>query len=245
MEIITKEQLAGLKKLQEPFKESEISDLPKPTKKQTDDVKQDFKQGIRCEVCGGWHHRNVVHLKYVGHAALTKRLLEADPTWNWEPVAINEDGTPKLDKDSGMWGKLTVCGVTRLGYGDAQGKKGNNATKEIIGDFLRNAAMRFGAALDLWSKADLTRLDIEDEPEDDKPKPQRKKQPPAKKKEITAEYLESYIDEHIKGNNTPAQLENAWKLNIEPILKNYTETEQNKLHSVYTDALAYLKEDKA
>ena len=243
MEIITKEQLAGLKKLQEPFKESEISDLPKPTKKQTDDVKQDFKQGIRCEVCGGWHHRNVVHLKYVGHAALTKRLLDADPTWNWEPVAVNEDGTPKLDKDSGMWGKLTVCGVTRLGYGDAQGKNGPNATKEVIGDFLRNAAMRFGAALDLWSKADLTKNDIE---EDTPPsKPQSKEQPPAKKKDITAEYLATYIDEHIKANNTPAQLENAWMLNVEPILKNYTETEQNKIHSVYTDTLAYLKEGEA
>ena len=53
-----------------------------------------------------------------------------------------------------MWIKLTVCGVTRLGYGDAGGRKGSNAIKEIIGDALRNAGMRFGMALDLWSKGD-------------------------------------------------------------------------------------------
>ena len=54
-----------------------------------------------------------------------------------------------------MWIRLTVCGVTRLGYGDAQGKSGGNAMKERIGDALRNAAMRFGAALDLWHKGEL------------------------------------------------------------------------------------------
>jgi hypothetical protein len=54
-----------------------------------------------------------------------------------------------------MWIKLTVCGVTRLGYGHAGDKEGGDAIKEIIGDALRNAAMRFGAALDLWHKGDL------------------------------------------------------------------------------------------
>lgn len=60
-----------------------------------------------------------------------------------------------LDANGGLWIKLTVCGVTRLGYGDAQGKSGGDAMKECIGDALRNAAMRFGAALDLWHKGDL------------------------------------------------------------------------------------------
>jgi hypothetical protein len=45
--------------------------------------------------------------------------------------------------------------VTRLGYGDSQGKTGGNAIKEAIGDALRNAGMRFGAALDLWHKGEL------------------------------------------------------------------------------------------
>src|SRR6185369_5914650 len=123
------------------------SQLPKPTKQQTDDVKADYKQGVRCEICGGWHHPKVVHLSYVGHAALTDRLLDVDPLWTWEPFAVDAMGYPALDKDGGLWIKLTVCGVTRLGYGDAQGKSGGDAMKERIGDALRNAAMRFGAAL--------------------------------------------------------------------------------------------------
>jgi len=145
----------GLELLREPFAKQHISKLPKPTKQQTEEVKRDFKKGIRCELCGGWHHPNVVHLDYVGHAALTDRLLEADPLWNWEPLKISNEGVPVVDGDGGMWIKLTVCGVTRLGYGDSQGKVGGNATKERIGDALRNAAMRFGAALDLWHKGDL------------------------------------------------------------------------------------------
>jgi len=146
---------AGLALLRQPFDPKLISRLPKPTKAQTDAVKADYKAGVRCEICGTWHHPKVVHLDYVGHAVLTDRLLDADPEWNWEPAKTNDDGTPVLDKDGGMWIKLTVCGVTRLGYGDAEGKTGPSATKERIGDALRNAAMRFGAALDLWSKVDI------------------------------------------------------------------------------------------
>ena len=148
-------QTSGLALLREPFPAHQISKLPKPTKKQTDEVRNDFKKGIRCQVCGGWHHRDVVHLDYVGHAALTDRLLNCDPMWNWEPVAFTEAGTPATDANGGMWIKLTVCGVTRLGYGHSDGKKGGDAVKEIIGDALRNAAMRFGAALDLWHKGEL------------------------------------------------------------------------------------------
>lgn len=153
------EAVTGLALLRLPFPDHQISKLPKPTKAQTDKVRSGFKQGIRCQLCGGWHHKDVVHLDYVGHAALTDRLLDADPNWNWEPVAIDEFGAPKRDQTGGMWIHLTVCGQTRLGYGDAEGKSGGNAVKELIGDALRNAAMRFGAALDLWHKGDLHGLD--------------------------------------------------------------------------------------
>ena len=145
----------GLDLLRAPFPEHAISKLPKPTKKQTDEVRSDFKKGIRCQVCGGWHHPNVVHLDYVGHAALTDRLLDCDPRWNWEPLAFTDKGTPAQDENGGMWIKLTVCDVTRYGYGHPDGKKGGDAIKEVIGDALRNAAMRFGAALDLWHKGNL------------------------------------------------------------------------------------------
>jgi len=136
----------GLAKLREPFPAHQISKLPKPTRK-------DAPKG-RCQECGGYHGLPAFHLDYVGHAALTDRLLDADPAWTWEPLSI-ADGLPVLDPFGGMWIKLTVCGITRLGYGHAGDKQGGDAIKEIIGDALRNAAMRFGAALDLWHKGDL------------------------------------------------------------------------------------------
>lgn len=145
----------GLALLREPFPPHQISKLPKPTKAQTEAVKADFKKGIRCAVCGTWHHPDVVHLDYVGHAALTDRLLDADHAWTWEPLAMSPEGLPVLDGYGGMWIKLTVCNVTRLGYGHPDGKEGGNAIKEVIGDALRNAAMRFGAALELWHKGEL------------------------------------------------------------------------------------------
>jgi hypothetical protein len=163
------------------FPEHQISKLPKPTKAQTDAVKADFKAGVRCPICGGWHHPQVVHLDYVGHAALTDRLLDVDEAWSWEPVALDSNGLPAIDKDGGLWIKLTVNGVTRLGYGDAQGKTGGDAMKERIGDALRNAAMRFGAALDLWHKGDLHK-------DDDEP-PATKQVIEVKKESKTVEYL--------------------------------------------------------
>lgn len=136
-----------LENLLKPFSANEINKLPKPYSK--DSPKSN------CKECGGYHGLPAAHLDYVGHAALTKRLLETDLAWSWEPVAFGDDGLPKLDSQGGLWIRLTVCGVTRLGYGDSQGKPGPNAIKEAIGDALRNAGMRFGAALDLWHKGDL------------------------------------------------------------------------------------------
>lgn len=150
-----------LEKLRAAFPDHHISKLPKPTKAQTDAVRADFKKGIRCTLCGQWHHPDVVHLDYVGHAAATDRLLDTDLSWSWEPVAFGPDGLPVLDRNGGLWIRLTVCGVTRLGYGDADGKTGGNAIKEAIGDAIRNAGMRFGMALDLWHKGDLH---LDDEP---------------------------------------------------------------------------------
>jgi hypothetical protein len=139
--------LEALKKLREPFEKHQINLLPKPYKKESPPGK--------CSECGGWHGLPAAHLEYVGHAALTARLLDIDPLWNWAPLGLDAQGLPALDKDGGLWIRLTICGVSRLGYGDAQGKTGGNATKERIGDALRNAGMRFGAALELWHKGIL------------------------------------------------------------------------------------------
>jgi hypothetical protein len=153
--------VAALKRLREPFTGNALSKLPKSIQKAAPGEKPtylDCKPGTQASAdgvfCGGRHPRSI-HLDYVGHAALTDRLLEVDLLWDWEPLAIDENGLPQFDRNGGMWIKLTVAGVSRLGYGDAQGKTGPNAVKEAIGDALRNAGMRFGAALDLWHKGDL------------------------------------------------------------------------------------------
>lgn len=90
-----------------------------------------------------------VMLDYVGHAAVTDRLLTVDPEWTWEPFALDANGLPALDSSRNLWIRLTVCGVTRIGVGDGK------SLKECIGDAIRNAAMRFGVALDLWAKENL------------------------------------------------------------------------------------------
>lgn len=139
------EWLDQLAKLREPFPPDRIEKLPKPMWK----AAWDDAQKSHCDICGGYHPlANTIHLDYVGHASTTDRLLEVDPCWTWEPMAYTEAGTP-LFSDGGLWIKLTVLGVTRIGYGDGK------SVKEVIGDAIRNAAMRFGVALDLWSKVDL------------------------------------------------------------------------------------------
>ena len=110
-------------------------------------------------------------LDYVGHGAVTDRLLEVDPFWTWEPMALNEDGLPRivwLDDDTGvLWIKLTVLGVTRLGVGTAQG---DDVEKKLISDALRNAAMRFGVALDLWIKGDPSETEAPATPQPRRPR---------------------------------------------------------------------------
>ena len=93
-----------------------------------------------------------LQLDYVSHAWVTDRLLQVDPAWSWKPMAFTEAGLPAFDSNGGLWIELTICGVTRYGYGEPQGRDKFDMTKGAIGNAIRNAAMRFGVALDLWAK---------------------------------------------------------------------------------------------
>jgi hypothetical protein len=93
-----------------------------------------------------------IRLDYVSHGNVTRRLLEVDPDWNWEPLSFDDQGLPLFDERGGLWIKLTVCGVTRIGYGEPQGSDTYDRIKGAIGNAIRVAAMRFGVALDLWAK---------------------------------------------------------------------------------------------
>ena len=90
-------------------------------------------------------------LDYVGHAEVTDRLLQVDPDWTWRPTAP----WPGFEQADGLFIELTVCGKTMPGFGEATGGfSQGDKLKAAIGDAIRNAAMRFGVALDLWMKDD-------------------------------------------------------------------------------------------
>jgi len=98
--------------------------------------------------------RGNIQLDYVGHAEITKILIKIDPLWDWRPLKIDDDGLPAYRVENGMAhmaGELTLLGHTRLAVGSAPHNK-QDLLKELVSDFIRNAAMRFGVALSLWSK---------------------------------------------------------------------------------------------
>lgn len=147
--------------LRDPFSPEAIGKLPKGTCARCREIAKTYRAcenhtWVRqCQDCGGQHSSAAIHLDYVGHADVTDRLLSADSKWTWTPFSLEQmQALPPAMREAGLWINLTVAGVTRPGFGDAAGKTGPNAVKEAIGDALRNAAMRFGVALDLWAKGD-------------------------------------------------------------------------------------------
>ena len=121
---MTAEQVTALRK---PFPPEMVGKLPKRTK----------------NADGSWGP--TIHLDYVGHAAVTDRLLTVDPEWSWEPLALDEHGLPAY-QGGNLWIKLTICGTTRLGVGDGK------SLKECIGDAIRNAAKLISETFALGGK---------------------------------------------------------------------------------------------
>lgn len=109
-------------------------------------------------------------LDYVGHAVVTARLNRHSPDWTYhiEPVEVrgrmvvdgkerrfvpDEKGLPHV---VAVFGTMTVGGVTRQEVGEVDSfTTYGDEMKKAISDFIRRGAMRFGVALDLWSKEDL------------------------------------------------------------------------------------------
>lgn len=171
-----------LMKLRAPFPAGQLGKLPRVTCGDCSDRRKtcDKHQKVKCGTCGAYVSTQHIHLDYVGHADVTSRLLDVDPEWSWAPKATDpspevlraalasgdaeivrlviENAPPKFETDEngnpvGLWIKLTVGGVTRLGVGSCPPGQ-TDAEKVLIGDALRNAAMRFGVAVDLWAKGD-------------------------------------------------------------------------------------------
>lgn len=155
---VTDEQKTKLLELMVPFAPEQIGKLPRVTCPDCSDRRKkcENKNHIkkRCSTCNATISPKHIHIDFVGHANVTRRLLEVDPLWTWEPFALDESGLPLVDTDSlgnpvGMWIKLTLCGHTRPGYGSVPSNQ-HDAIKVLIGDAIRNAAQRFGVALDQW-----------------------------------------------------------------------------------------------
>jgi hypothetical protein len=114
------------------------------------------KYGVPDPAIVGKLPKGGIQLDYVSHAEITRILIQIDPLWDWEPVAFDDNGLPAFAVINGMahmTGRLTIHGVTRIGVGSVQHNK-PDIIKELVSDFLRNAAMRFGIALSLWSKSE-------------------------------------------------------------------------------------------
>lgn len=146
---MTPEQAAALRA---PFPAEAIGKLPKLTCKACSNSPSrncEKHSKSKCAVCGNWISSAHIDLDYVGHAGVRDRLLQVDPEWTWTPAATDPNTGAPLCTDGGLWIAMTVAGVTRLGWGDGPD------IKQRISDAIRNAAMTFGVALDLWSKEDL------------------------------------------------------------------------------------------
>ncbi len=153
--------------LRRPFEPEKISKRPQISCRKCSDAQSKVcseHEKRDCGGCGQYITERHIHLDYVGHADVTGRLLEADPEWTWEPVALDQFNQPVITetvdgKNWRLWIYLTVGGVTRRGVGTVPREVRTNTPtaeveKQLISDALRNAAMRFGVALDLWSKAE-------------------------------------------------------------------------------------------
>lgn len=202
----------GFARLREPFGPEHIGRLPKALKKDSPKGKcLPKREGGEAPAwqdyfCGGYHGLPAIHLEYAGHAAITDRLLEVDPAWTWEPLAFDDNGLPRFvctsnGQPTRLWIKLTVLGVTRIGVGSVD-VGAFDAEKQLIGDALRNAAMRFGVALDLWIKGEK-----HDEPDTERQEPTPPAPPPA-----DAEKL-SELEHHIGGltDEQKAALKQQWR----------------------------------
>ena len=157
-----------------------------------------------------------LQLDYVSHAWVTDRLLAVDPAWTWRPLAFTDAGLPTFDSNGGLWIELTVCGVTRYGYGEPQGRDKFDQTKGAIGNAIRNAAMRFGVALDLWAK--------------EQPAPVEAKPTPKATKELS-----TATQKMIERINTAGSLVELSE--VVPLIQGgaFTETEKRNLRLIFNN----------
>lgn len=210
---LSEEQVAALAALRADFAADRVGLLPRLSCSKCSEARyrvcEEHKKS-RCATCGAYISERHIHLDYVGHGAVTERLLDVDLGWNWEPLGFDEHGLPVMTYDEklnpiGLWVRLTVAGMTRLGFGSCPSGQ-FEAEKVLIGDAIRNAAMRFGVALGLWIKGhaeDDERTAAEADRQRDRGAPPTRTQPTQQQMQaptpdpeaLTAEERQPYIDD--------------------------------------------------
>ena len=108
-----------------------------------------------------------------------------------------------MNGEANLWIFLTIGDVTKKGNGTCA-KDRTDRDKVLIGDALRNAAMRFGIALDMWKRD--RHVDEDDNPptvtETKQQQPQRKPEAPVVDDDHQAAYAN--VLEFFKGDATKA-----------------------------------------
>jgi len=190
-----------------------VSKLPRYTGPR--DTPKNQRKRENCRECGTYHEVPAIHLDYMGHADVTLALIGSDPLWTWEPIAWTAEGLPHIRQIGDrfvLWGRLTVHGVSRLAVGTCSTDK-SDPEKELIGDLLRNGAMRFGIGTSLWSKAEG-----DDEPPAKQPEPKAPKaEKAATKPDPTADYVDASMLKYRANSLTPdekKQLLEAWPVKL-------------------------------
>jgi hypothetical protein len=165
--------------------------------------------------------RGGTSLDFVGHADVTKMLLEISTEWTWEPVAFDNDGLPAYRVENGMAhmaGWMTIHGVRRLGIGSVQASK-PDLLKELVSDFIRNAAMRFGVCLALWTKQEWESDDTSAKTQGGSkvvaPKVAKVETPvkPEEDNALTQQQVKQFVDACDKVNLDPAIVASKAQLN--------------------------------
>ena len=158
-----------------------------------------------------------MQLDFVGHADVTKMLIEIDPEWTWEPTAFDANGLPAYRVENGMAhmaGWLTILGVRRLGVGSVMHNK-PDLLKELISDFIRNAAMRFGVCLALWTKQEWEDVSRTPSTPVAKPAPVAKVEP-AKPTDplVSMDNIKRFVDTCKKEGLNPDQVAKSAKIDL-------------------------------
>ncbi len=174
--------------------------------------------------------RGGTSLDFVGHADVTKMLIEICPDWTWEPVAFDNDGLPAYRVENGMAhmaGWMTIHGVRRLGIGSVQASK-PDLLKELVSDFIRNAAMRFGVCLALWTKQEWETEEVAGKPQtNSKPAHPRATKPaevspvtaePEVDKPLTQQQVKQFVDACDKVGLDPAIVASKAQLNWDGVI---------------------------